>query len=226
MSLPKLHFLKSIILLISIVSLSAGGFADEVVIERNATKVGDFTCSNCEIETSSRLDLIGGEMTAGDLWQQFNRKGVNSVERLTFYVALEEIDNSDRFGLAPVEFKMDDLTASLQGNSLVVQNYEMGSSVPMAKLELSLPFDFMEKYSANSKEPIRFTSTDGNAAVNPNVAIDFNAGIQKSHIALFGFAAFWIVVFLLFNRLTKPTENKPEEPSAIQSPAKRQALSA
>lgn len=205
---------------------AANGYSDEIVIEKSATKVGDFDCSNCPSRTSPKLNLANGEVTAGKLWQEFNRQGVNSVDRLTFYVALEQMDETAAYELAPLEFKIEELTANLAGNSLIVPADD-STSVPVAKLELVLPYDFMEKYSADSDVPIQFTSSDGNVSATPEVAIEYNSGFKKSHLALIAFAGFWIVVFLLFNRVTRPADNKLETSKPIPAaPQKRQALSA
>jgi hypothetical protein len=201
--------------------------ADEIVIERNSTRdVGDFKCTNCPDPTASKFELNNGEITAGQLWQEFNRQGMNRVEQLTFLVSLEQLGDAEGFELRPVQFKLDDYTASFKGNSLFVPVDDSGSSTQMAKLELNLPFDFMERYSADSQEPIKVTSANGDEAIVPGVSMQIDSGIKSSHLALVGFAAFWIVVFVLFNRLTKPTAAKSENSGSLQTPPNRQALSA
>ena len=220
----KLPFTLTI-LLVSLFAICAGSFADEIVIERKANTFGDFACSNCDSLNSTKLDLINGNITAGDLWREFNRQGIDSVERLTFYVALEQVEDSTGFGLQPVEFKIDNFLASSEGDSLVLHDYGPNSSIPVAKLELTLPYDFMEEFSAESKTPVEFTAANGDKAANPKVSIGYDSGIGKPQITLIGFAGFWIVVFVLFNRLTKPSTGKPDNVS-LKSTSNRQAISA
>ena len=225
---PHKHILPILaLLLVASCFCHSCSFADEVVIEGNSTEVvGDFMCSNCPEHSSAKLDLAGGEITAGKLWSEFNRRGLDHVERLTFLVPLEQFSATDGCELPPVQFKLDDYTASSHGNSLFVPVNDSGFSSPMAKLELDLPFDFMEKYSADSKEPIKVTSSDDDEAILSGVSIPFESGIRSSYLALIGFAGFWIAVFVLFNRLTKPTDTQPENTNSLQPPSNRRALSA
>ncbi len=227
MAPPKKSLLMLTVFLVGCFVCHAFSVADEILIERNSTTpIGDFKCTHCPESMSPRFELNNGEITAGQLWQAFNRQGMDRVEQLTFLVPLEQIGDANGFELPPVQFKLDDYTASFKGDSLFVAGDDSGASTQMAKLELDLPFDFMEEYSADSKEPIKVTSANGDESIVPGVSMQIDSGTKSSRLALIGFAAFWILVFVLFNRLTKPTAVKSENSGAMQPPANRQALSA
>ncbi len=218
-------------------------FADEVVLDgRRDSKVtvGDFDCSKCPRPANRMLSLFDGHdsssLTAGQLWRFYNSQGVNSLDRLTLCLDIESDGRLETAGINSIELKIEDpsnfgklLTdVSLKNNSLSIPIYDIVPFRPEANLEIELGYDFMQRFSAESKEKISLNVT-GDASSNPVVSVQgvsddrfFSSMINT--IALSAFAVFWAFVFIALYRYTKPQIKAPEPQNV--APPKRQALSA
>ena len=160
-----------------------------------------------------------GEVAAGDLWQFFHSQGVQSLDRLTLCLDVEQLEGHSAFDLKSVELKIEDpnkvgyllTNVSLGNNSIVVPGLETSSSKPEAKLEIVLGYDFMERFSAASKEKIKLDfSANSDMASKATFSIGSNEEIfsSASFVLLALFVGFWVAVFFVLNRVTKPIEQE------------------
>ena len=215
--------------------------ADEIVVEcgdRNVS-VGDFDCAGCSSEVTNALRLLmsqkKGQLTAGELWQFFDAQGIRSVEQLTLCL---DLDPSDHFrgnvGLSGITLQIEDpnslgdliTNASIGENSLIVPEYEISSFKPEARLHVALGYDFMKQFTADSQAKIQLGFTaPGSSVIAPRFAVEGSetslVPASFNWVALIGFVGFWVLVFFLLNRVTRP---KQEAESAIGQPSSRQQL--
>jgi hypothetical protein len=214
--------------------LPSVGSADEVLLDdrsESPIRLGDFECSSCPGQVTRSIGILdqsrNGEVYAGELWQFFHDQGVVSLDRLTLCVDVEQVNENSTFDLQSVELTIEDPTGrqpllthvSLGDNSLVVPYYETSSFKPEAKLEIFLGYDFMQRFSADSREKVKLdfssNSVEGKDA-KFIIEADSNVFSKSNFLLLFGFVAFWVVVFVSLNRITKPETSEPE-PSADTS---------
>jgi len=95
------------------------------------------------------------------------------------------------------------------GTNLVVPGYETSSFRPEAHLSFDLGYDFMQEFSGDSTELVRF-NIQSESAVTPTFLISprdevFNSGHLSS---LFAFVLFWGVIFLAVFHFMKPSSLK------------------
>lgn len=217
--------------------------ADEFLIDGNSNSrvsIGDFECSPCPNSNSSTIQLTrnraGSEITTGELWKFFNAQGTTSVRKLTLCLDVDLIDSKANVTLESFELRIQSPSndgfitdVDFGDNSLVVRGYETTSFKPEAKLELNLDYDFMKEFSAESKEKIllKFEAGDEALAANPMLVVQSNTTgflLNKgSWLMLSAFAGFWVLVFSLLNRFTKPESatTAPAKSSPIPKPELR-----
>jgi len=200
--------------------------ADEIVITRESQTVGDFSCSPFSNKSSPRVDLESGEISAGALWKFFDSQGSKSVHQLTLCLDLESLDDEANFGLEAVEVKIEDpeseallTNVSLGNNVITVPGYETSSYKPEGKLKLSLNYDFMQRFSADSDEMISVHFLSNDEAIVPKFAVQsesvgFFAG-SRNPLLLIAFSIFWIVFFHWLSRITKPEPEVVEGTNAV-----------
>lgn len=215
--------------------------ADEFLIDGNSVSrvsIGDFECSPCPNCNSSAINLtengLSNEIATGELWKFFNNQGISSVRKLTLCLDVDIIDSKSNITLDSVELKIESPTevgfitsVGLGDNSLVVRGYETASFKPEAKLELDLGYDFMEVFSADSNEKIvlKFATAEETSLANPTWVVQSNSAgffFDKSNWMMLGaFSGFWVVVFTLLNRFTKPQNSNTAHvrPAAEKLPA-------
>ncbi|MDG1874999.1 MAG: hypothetical protein P8J27_13875 [Mariniblastus sp.] len=214
-------------LLAILTTLTTPGMADEIVIDRNFVSkhsVGNFECSNCPTNSSPKLGLNLGtnglELSTGKVWQFLNHQGITSADKLTLCLDLDSLDSESEFSLYAVELNIEspDETNTLLNNfnlgdnSLLVPGYETSSFKPEVKLEALLGYDFMDRFSATSQEKINvvFKSNSDIFTSPPKIYVqsDSSSGIAFGNnlVTLVGFALFWVGLFLLLNRFTKPSD--------------------
>lgn len=204
---------------------------DEIVVNGNESKiaVGDFDCMGCNSEVRNALALLmsqrSGDVTAGELWKFFKDQGIDSVENLTLCMDVQG-SSLTGFGLSQLKLKIEHpdqfgalLTdVSIGENSLVVPNYEISSFKPEARLNIALGYDFMQRFSAASQERVHldFQSVLGDeddSAAAPVFSVEAGSQIltrRFSFLPFLGFVLFWIAVFILLSRLTRPKNNSNE----------------
>ena len=206
----------AVLLALAMLTFSNFALADEIVIDRSKQTAGDFSFSPFSNKTSPQFDLESGVVSAGELWKFFDATGSTSIHQLTLCLDLESLDDETSFGLEAIELKIEDplssgelLTdVSLGNNIITVPGYETSSFKPEAKLELALDYNFMERFSADSNEKIFVSFKSNDEAIVPKFTVQSESeGFfynLKNPATLIGFSLFWIVLFWLLGRLTKP----------------------
>ena len=220
-------FLKvAFALLIICLSFQGQLGADEIVISGNehAVSVGDFDFSPCNTESGQGALAVlsegcNSEMTAGDLWQFFSDKGIDSVENLTICMdwAPGQQLSSD-IDVSNLQLKIEHpsqagsflTNVSLGGHSLVVPGFEVSSFKPEAKLGVALGYDFMKRFGPTSTEKIQLDFGEtAQAGFLPTFSFEGSAGSPNripNWFALFGFILFWLAVFKCLTMVTAPKE--------------------
>lgn len=194
--------------------------ADEIIISGNehAVSVGDFDFSPCNTESHQGAlavlcDGSNGEMTAGDLWQFFSDRGIDSVENLTIcmdWAPGQELGTD--IDVSGLQLKIEDpsnagsllTNVSLGGHSLVVPGFEVSSFKPEAKLGVALGYDFMKRFGPESTEKVR---VDSQAGFLPTFSFEGSAakpGRIPNWFGLVGFIMFWLIVFKCLAVVTAP----------------------
>ncbi|MEL7499382.1 MAG: hypothetical protein AAFN77_17385 [Planctomycetota bacterium] len=216
--------------------------ADEIIVDggENRVAVGDFDCTGCASEVTNAFSMFmsqtSGQVTAGELWQFFDRQGIDRVEQLTFCLDLQPNQQpSSDFGLSSFKLQIQDpamngnliTNVSFGENSLIVPEYEISSFKPEARLQVSLGYDFMKRFTANSQEVIHldFASNDS-ASGAPSFSVEGGNEMLSSQFnlpMLLGFVTFWVMVFVLLSRVTRPKQETI--PASISTNAE-QVLSA
>ena len=205
--------------------------AEEVVIEEGKhAEVGDFHCHSCFSKLDANAFPLAAnghdtiQMTAGELWQFFHEQGYQSVNELSLYLEMDQLDHDAEYSLSSLNVQIHapngELRTSLDmGNSnLVVPGYETSSFRPEAQLSFDLGYDFMKEYSSDSKELISF-NISSESAVTPTFLISpRNDVFNSSHLSkLFAFVMFWGVVFLAIFHFMKPSSLR--EAASVESQA-------
>lgn len=214
--------------------LAAPAQADEIIVDgRDKVAVGDFDCTGCTSDVTNAVAMLmeqtSGKISAGELWKFFDRQGISSVDELTFCLDLDPNGAPCRFDLAAFQLKIENpdqhgkwLTdVSLGENSLVVPKYEISAFKPEARLKIALGYDFMRRFSAESKETIYLTfASETEAAMPPMFSVEGSTQLLTPRFdltVLFGFVTFWVMVFVLLSRMTKP-KPRTAAPAPSMSP--------
>lgn len=162
---------------------------------------------------SGGLGQADQSITTGELWSFFQRQGLEKVESIILFLDVNKFEDPASITIKSIEFRIEPTNALLpvttstlsENNRLVIPGYDSLSNLPEARLEIPLEFDFMQRFSADSRDrvflKIAYDAPVGNA---PNF---FVAGQQSlislpSFALLTGFIAFWGVVFYALARLT------------------------
>jgi hypothetical protein len=179
--------------------------ADEIVIgnrpnQRTLQELGVADGS------SSNTRLI----TAGELWQFFHNQGVTSVDRLTLNVDCGQLVPAK---LGAIGFQIEDPI-----NGHVLTNLRLDAS--NSQLEVPLEFDYMKRFSPGSKELIRLDLSGleemaQNATVTLNGEDTFFGPFNL--VLVVGFLGFWIAVFVILNRFTRPMAQEEAEDIVVVS---------
>lgn len=143
-------------------------------------------------------------ITAGELWEYFNNKGITSVDRLTFSV--DSSGNVLDGPLGQLKFQIED-----PGTGAFLTNISVQGK---SKLEIPLDYDYMKRFSANSQELIRLElPVDGSKLNGAAISIDTDHHVLSSlNLILVGaFVGFWLGMFYLLNRFTRPVEEESED---------------
>jgi hypothetical protein len=208
--------------------------ADEFIIDDQATgssfSLGDFNCSPCPEQVTRALGIFdhknSGEVSAGQLWKFFHEQGVDSLDRLTLCLDVDQMDSQFTFELQSINLQIQDplnrskmlTNVSLGNNNILVPGNKTSSFKPEAKLEFNLGYDFMERFSADSTEIIKldFSSNSEFETSPPRFSIEGNGNVfnRFNVVLLIGFAGFWLLVFFVLNRVTKPLADAASIPKA------------
>ena len=152
-------------------------------------------------------------ITAGELWSFFQRQGLEKVESIILFLDVNKFDEPESITIKSIEFRIEPANSTLavttsalnESNRFVIPGYDSLSNLPEARLEIPLEFDFMQRFSADSRDrvflKIAYDAPVGHA---PNF---FIAGQQNwitlpSFTLLLGFVAFWGILFFALARLT------------------------
>lgn len=152
-------------------------------------------------------------ITAGELWSFFQRQGLDKVESIVLFLDVNKFDAPDSITIKTIEFRIEPTNKTLpvtacamsESKPLVIPGYDSLSNLPEARLEIPLEFDFMQRFSADSRDrvflKIAYEAPAGNA---PSF---FIAGQQSwitlpSFTLIAGFVAFWGILFYALARLT------------------------
>ena len=211
--------------------------ADEIVVgEREQTAAGDFDCCDCPSQVSKSMAMLmadsTGTLSAGELWQFFSRQGISELNELTICLDLEPGNQRQAFGLTGVELRIEDpdqpghwiTDVSMGNNSLVVPDYEISSFKPEARLRVALGYDFMNRFSASSKERFRLRYSSDASEVMPVFSVEGESALPQNRFSfslLAGFVVFWVAVFVLLSRVTRSQVQTPVNNAGQSTSGKR-----
>lgn len=185
---------------------------EQVVIDEHSedrTAVGDFYCSPCHspiLGDAVAVDIAAGTLTTGELYQYFHSRGIRKLNRLSFQVDVDcDPDNSKSVSLTDLSFEIQDAARNLVtqagfGDSeLLLDKSEITSFKPEAVLEIDLGYDFMQRFSPDSKEAVRmdFISPESTSEMMPRIVLasDMSSFSSTNLVRIGGFLAFWGIIF-------------------------------
>jgi len=211
-----------------VTSWPASSTADELILREEqltAQSMGDFKCSSGPAENVGFIieNLIdsSGEVRTGELWDYFNSRGVESLDRLTL------VFNVDPDMISRQDFMMDSLTLTIAGsdtedgldnitdvsmgrkgdNLLVLRSGNFKKFAPEARMEFELGYDFMKRFESNSNETLSLNFHTRSGAVE-TAKLGFsgqNNPDAGSHLqTMILFVTFWTVIFLLMYLFLSP----------------------
>lgn len=180
--------------------------ADEIVIGNRPDQrsLADLGLDKISKPNNSRL------ITAGELWQFFHDQGVTSVDQLTLNL---DCGGKNLSHSGAIQFQIQD-----PNNGNILTNLSIDSS--SNRLEVPLEFDYMKRFSPGSKELIRLDLSELDAlASKAKISVESDSQIfgPLNVLLITGFFAFWVVVFFVLNRLTKPIQQEGTEDIVVHS---------
>lgn len=215
--------ISAVLLAVAVVSTSV---ADEVIIEEkspiNDVLIGDYSCSPCASSLlSASLEMRGDaqqygtiELTAGELWQFFDKQGYDSVNTMSLYLDVDQLTTDQSVSLSKLNVQIQNPTggsfvtdANLGADRLIVPGIETSSNRPEAELRFDLGYDFMKLFSPDSKEIIRVSiDAPSSGMMAPTFRLAANNSVfgQTNLGQMFLFVLFWGAVFLMMLRWMKP----------------------
>ena len=220
------RLLASLVLSVAFLPVGLPASADQVIVDRNpemsVSLTDDVECSACDgALTPSAIEVLtsgaGGEVTAGQLWKFFKAQGVDSMDELTLHLDIDPdkasstVDGAS-IDLSSLQFQIENpngvqgLATDLQfGNKQVLFPAESrnADSADM-QLAVKLHYDFMERFSADSKEKIKLNVAGSGLMPSISIAKKTETLRALNWPLLIGFSGFWLGVFALVNWLTKP----------------------
>ena len=192
--------------------------ADQLILDEslvNYQSVGDFDVVSCILPVEPELDGLldeNGEISAGDLYRYFDRKGMESVNEIVFCVDVDPtIGGRTDYSLESLVLSIEDIEKYTLGeNSLMLPAYEASTMKPEAQLSIKLDYDFMKRFNENSKERIKFdfavagqqSKSMFKIGVLPESQSNFD--FSSRFLFLSAFVGFWLVVFFVLFRATNP----------------------
>lgn len=229
---------------------------DEVILDRSradAHIIGDFTlsspvgssfhglqfqCVGCDEEASGVYSI-----SAGELWTFFKEQGIDSTDRITLLIDLDRSKVISDPSLNTVHVRLQDGSGIItdladlgMNNRFIIRAADVIRFKPEAQLEIGLGFDFMQRFSADSKERIVLTSLM--EGVDPESARISIQGKQRAYnlpniYSLVGFVVFWGIMFLVLRRSTRNRVDSatskltvpPAKPEVFREPAPQETSS-
>ena len=185
---------------------------EQIVIDENSgdgIAAGDFSCSPCYspiLADAGSIDIASNSLTTGELFKYFESRGIKKLNRLSFHVDVDcDPDNSKSVSLTELSIQIQDAAKNLVTDAgfgdaeLLLDESEITSFKPEAVLEVDLGYDFMQRFSAESKEEVQlsFTSPESSAEMMPRIVLTSNiSSFSPSNLVrICGFIAFWGVIF-------------------------------
>ncbi len=216
------------ITLLVLTTWPASSTADELILREEqltAQSMGDFKCSSGPAENVGFIieNLIdsSGKVRTGELWDYFNSRGVESLDRLTLVI------NVDPEMITRQDFMLDSLTLTIAGsgaeaeltnitdvsmgregdNLLGLRSGDFKKFAPEARMEFELGYDFMKRFESNSNETLSLNFHTRSGAVE-TAKLGFSGQTNSdsgSHLqAMLLFVTFWTVIFLLMYLFLSP----------------------
>jgi len=209
---------------------TSAAVGEQIVIDENSEDkklAGDFYCSPCFnpiLGDAETMDIAAKTLTTGELYKYFQSRGIRKLERLSFQVDVDcDPDNSKSVALTDLSFQIHDAAknivtdAGFGDTELLLDKSEITSFKPEAVLEVDLGYDFMQRFSPDSKEAVlmNFSSPDTSSEMMPRIVLASNMSSFSSLnlVRIGGFIAFWGIIFFGAHMLSR----KPEGDSSTEA---------
>ena len=206
---------------------------EQIVIDENSEDkrlAGDFYCSPCYspiLDDAEAVDIAAKTLTTGELYKYFQSRGITKLNRLSFQVDVDcDPDNTKSVSLTDLSFQIQDAARNLVTDAdfgdteLLLDKSEITSFKPEAVLEVDLGYDFMQRFSPDSKEAVQlnFSSPDTSNAMMPRIVLASNMSSFSSSnlVRIGGFVAFWGIIFFGAHVMSrKPKEANTSEANQV-----------
>ena len=207
---------------------SPTAWSQEIIIDQNAAvAAGDFDCLPCLSKLGSDCLALRNaghnkciEMTTGELWTFLDKQGLQSVNELSLFVEIDELQSDSQLNLSSLKVEIGSGADFDMGNSsITVPGYKTSASRPEAQISFDLGYDFMKQYSGDSTELIRFNIKSDDSSVTPTYLISATDNhFSRTHLGtIIAFVIFWGAVFLGLFHFMKPSAT--EDAKIIRLPA-------
>lgn len=200
--------------------------ADQVVVDSNPDATvflgDDVQCSACDgTLTPSAIEVLtsgaGGEVTAGQLWSFFKAQGVDSMDELTLRLDVDREKagsaiNGSSIDISELQLQIENPSGidgfatdvKIGDKQFLLPSPSLDSEAADMQLAVTLHYDFMERFSADSTEKIKLNVSSSGLMPSISIAKKAETLREMNWLMLIGFAVFWLSVFGLVNWLTKP----------------------
>lgn len=215
-------------------SITTGAvMGEQIVIDENSQDgkvAGDFYCSPCYspiLDNEHAVDFATKTLTTGELYRYFQSRGIRKLNRLSFQVDVDcDPDNNESVSLTDLSFKIQDAAQNLVTDAgfgdteLLLDKSEITSFKPEAVLSFDLGYDFMQRFSPDSKEEVElnFRSPNSSAGMMPRIllASHISSFSSSNLVRICGFLAFWGIIFFGAHRISRKLEkSKPTEGNQV-----------
>lgn len=197
--------------------------SEQIVIDENSQDkkvAGDFYCSPCYspiLDHDEAVDIAAKTLTTGELYKYFQSRGIRKLNRLSFQVDVDcDPDNNKSVSLTDLSFKIQDAARNLVTDAdfgdteLLLDKSEITSFKPEAVLEVDLGYDFMQRFSPDSKEAVElnFSSPDSSAEMMPRIVLASHMSSFSSSnlVRIGGFVTFWSIIFFGAHMMSRKRE--------------------
>ncbi|MCH2178659.1 MAG: hypothetical protein MK106_07630 [Mariniblastus sp.] len=214
---------------------------DELILNGNRLSpqtIGDFQITSGRSEKASFVieNLIDskGQVRTGELWDFFRSQGIESLDRLTLVIDVDDhLTSNQDFMMDSMTLTIADPDAGLGGekiteanmnrdgeNLLVLKKSDFPNIEPKARMEFELGYDFMQRFQSSSKETVLFHFHTRSGMID-SAAFEYNqleTPAPLSHmLSIILFILFWTVVFFLMYLFLSPKKIQQKDPAVQKS---------
>ncbi|MEM7784256.1 MAG: hypothetical protein AAF623_12950 [Planctomycetota bacterium] len=184
-------------------------------------------CTSCGSLPSDCMLLCGessGEILASEVWEFFHSQGQTEVSSFRLFLDVPMgASVAKAIEIESLALEIYDARGNLVSESnlgeqkLVIASSRIHQESPEVQVQMPLGFDFMKKFNSASTELISFRLSSASLASSDAkvfLASPYQPKISFGTLtSIFGFIAFWGIVFATLNWVTRPSTVESSQPT-------------